>query len=130
MAALRASCRLTAASCNSAARLTTTMCTQRSLRPFCTPTTPVQKRVSEDSGIPMLDGPPPGKAAEGRDIWLPHDLLPVGSPIFYVALVVVPVLVWYNERMDAQEDVENRKLREERLRRRAAKELEQNKDNT
>mmetsp|Transcript_45488 Transcript_45488/g.91799 ORF Transcript_45488/g.91799 Transcript_45488/m.91799 type:complete len:89 (+) Transcript_45488:215-481(+) len=62
---------------------------------------------------------PPG---QDRDIWLPHDLIPWGSPVFYAALVLVPLLVWYNEHLDSRAKEENTKLREERLRRRAERE--------
>eukprot|EP00927_Polykrikos_kofoidii_P057191 TRINITY_DN51310_c0_g1_i1.p2 TRINITY_DN51310_c0_g1~~TRINITY_DN51310_c0_g1_i1.p2 ORF type:complete len:215 (+),score=45.97 TRINITY_DN51310_c0_g1_i1:61-645(+) len=61
---------------------------------------------------------PLGPAAKGRDVWLPHDILPFGSPIFYVALVLVPLLCWHNERTEAKEKELNDRLREERLKRR------------
>mmetsp|Transcript_106378 Transcript_106378/g.174614 ORF Transcript_106378/g.174614 Transcript_106378/m.174614 type:complete len:152 (+) Transcript_106378:93-548(+) len=57
-----------------------------------------------------------------RDIWLPHDIIPIGSPIFFVALVLIPVIIWQNEKMDERIEEENVKLREERVRRKAEKE--------
>eukprot|EP00434_Breviolum_minutum_P003236 symbB.v1.2.002848.t1/scaffold144.1/size299099/26 len=55
-------------------------------------------------------------------IWLPHHLLPWGSPIFYVALVLVPLLCIYNEMQDKKLEVLNQEMREERLKRRAERE--------
>mmetsp|Transcript_57725 Transcript_57725/g.137375 ORF Transcript_57725/g.137375 Transcript_57725/m.137375 type:complete len:155 (-) Transcript_57725:104-568(-) len=65
---------------------------------------------------------PPGPAGQGRDIWLPHDIIPVGSPAFYLALIAVPLLVWYNETMEDRLDDKNAIMREERLQRRAVRE--------
>eukprot|EP00971_Amphidinium_carterae_P104366 2066784-Amphidinium_carterae.1 len=62
---------------------------------------------------------PQGIAGKGRDIWLPHDIIPIGSPIFYFALLAIPLLIWYNESLDDKIDEKNARLREERLRRRA-----------
>eukprot|EP00931_Biecheleriopsis_adriatica_P080849 TRINITY_DN54191_c0_g1_i1.p1 TRINITY_DN54191_c0_g1~~TRINITY_DN54191_c0_g1_i1.p1 ORF type:complete len:147 (+),score=33.51 TRINITY_DN54191_c0_g1_i1:54-443(+) len=64
------------------------------------------------------------KSKEEFEIFLPHHLLPWGSPIFYFALVAVPALCIYNEMQDAKEDAVNTQLREERLRRRAERQPE------
>jgi len=61
-----------------------------------------------------MSGPP----GQDRDIWLPHDLLPIGSPVFYAALVIIPIIIYYNETTDAKLKTENERLREERLERR------------
>jgi len=50
-------------------------------------------------------------------MWLPHDLLPLGSPIFYVALVFIPIVIYLNEREQSQTARDNERLREERMRR-------------
>ncbi|CAK9011168.1 Hypothetical protein SCF082_LOCUS10986, partial [Durusdinium trenchii] len=56
---------------------------------------------------------------QDHQIWLPHHLLPWGSPVFYVALVLVPLLCIYNEMQDKKLEELNQEMREERLRRRA-----------
>eukprot|EP00928_Gymnodinium_smaydae_P051500 TRINITY_DN35057_c0_g1_i1.p1 TRINITY_DN35057_c0_g1~~TRINITY_DN35057_c0_g1_i1.p1 ORF type:complete len:179 (+),score=38.14 TRINITY_DN35057_c0_g1_i1:51-587(+) len=80
--------------------------------------TPRDASASEAST--NTSGGPQGPAAAGRDVWLPHDLLPIGSPVFYLALVIVPVLVWHNEKTDGELRNENERLKEERMRRKAS----------
>eukprot|EP00435_Cladocopium_sp_Y103_P059988 s390_g21.t1 len=55
-------------------------------------------------------------------IWLPHHLLPWGSPVFYIALVLVPLLCIYNEMQDKKLEALNQEMRQERLKRRAERE--------
>ncbi|CAE7329494.1 Prim2, partial [Symbiodinium sp. CCMP2456] len=61
------------------------------------------------------------EAPAATEMFLPHHLLPWGSPIFYFALVAVPLLCIYNEMQDSKMDEVNQAMREERLKRREEK---------
>mmetsp|Transcript_69014 Transcript_69014/g.161697 ORF Transcript_69014/g.161697 Transcript_69014/m.161697 type:complete len:107 (+) Transcript_69014:46-366(+) len=61
------------------------------------------------------------EAPAATEMFLPHHLLPWGSPIFYFALVAVPLLCIYNEMQDSKLDEVNQAMREERLKRREEK---------
>eukprot|EP00446_Apocalathium_sp_SHHI-4_P053453 CAMPEP_0177365160 /NCGR_PEP_ID=MMETSP0368-20130122/39176_1 /TAXON_ID=447022 ORGANISM="Scrippsiella hangoei-like, Strain SHHI-4" /NCGR_SAMPLE_ID=MMETSP0368 /ASSEMBLY_ACC=CAM_ASM_000363 /LENGTH=188 /DNA_ID=CAMNT_0018828071 /DNA_START=47 /DNA_END=613 /DNA_ORIENTATION=- len=78
-----------------------------------------QRKAMEEKAA--AKGGPPG---QDRDIWLPHDLLPFGSPVFFLALVLIPCLIYYNETQDTKLKGENERLKEERLLRRTERERE------
>merc|ERR1712136_203356 len=72
--------------------------------------------ASEPSGASTEKAGKLGTSTPDR-MWLPHDLIPLGSPIFYVALVFIPIVIYLNEREQSQTARDNERLREERMRR-------------